>query len=59
VKKKRLQPDRCPTSGKIKFLDQAEAAEAASRRAEKTNLTQLNIYQCSHCGFWHLTSRTP
>lgn len=39
---------------KIPFPSRAEAQRASSRHKGG-----LKVYRCTHCGFWHLSSKTP
>ena len=49
---------RCPVQGKILYLTEDDATRAADATAGAYRLP-FHTYRCRHCGYWHLTTRTP
>lgn len=44
-----------PCQEKLSF-ETKEAAEGAAVYAEHRHGAKLKVYQCKHCGLWHLAS---
>jgi len=72
-KRNRPQTDRmhpvgyCKTTHKRMWGSRAEAKRAlksarkfrAGRRADHYKAPERSVYECRHCGAWHLTSQEP
>jgi hypothetical protein len=56
-KKEKITPIAPPCKKTI-YTSMADAMEAI-KHAEEVRRVELKAYQCSICGYWHLTSRTP
>ncbi|MGC1390805.1 MAG: hypothetical protein WA816_07185 [Bacteroidales bacterium] len=54
-KKERISPIEPPCRKTI-YNSQADALEAIKYMKE-IRIVELKAYQCSFCGFWHLTSK--
>ena len=50
----RPQVEYCPNSGKVCY--DKRGAQTAKNARFKQSHAKLRIYDCPHCGYWHLTS---
>jgi hypothetical protein len=55
---KNIKPDpiKPPCKKKI-YYSQDEANEMAVHIRETRSIREINVYRCTVCGFWHLTSK--
>jgi hypothetical protein len=50
-----LPEERCPQTGKRRYLSEGSALTHAARFADQTTWAGCHAYACPHCGDWHLT----
>lgn len=53
---KRPVAGHCPNGGKLAFSSKAKARKELRRYAASATGSAKAVYQCPHCGLWHLTS---
>ena len=46
-----------PCEGKNRYKTEAEARDAADFHMLENMNVELAVYQCSICGYWHMTSQ--
>lgn len=52
-----MNKPRCPINGKIQYK-RAHAIKAVDRTVSyEHGKIKLRIYECTYCGYWHLTSK--
>lgn len=49
------EPEKCIYSNKLLYRTRKKAQRAASKYTNKYK-TKATVYQCSFCGYWHLTT---
>ena len=52
-----LPENRCPQSGKRKFVDESSAIRQAAEWAHQNASQYGSAYLCPHCGSWHLRKK--
>jgi predicted nucleic acid-binding Zn-ribbon protein len=48
--------ERCPVNGKIRYRTKKKALKFRERSSQIIHRS-LSVYQCEHCGGWHLTKQ--
>jgi hypothetical protein len=54
---KKIDPIELPCKKKA-YISPEEAKDMVSYIKENRRVQEINVYKCSICGFWHLTSKS-